>query len=65
MKDQAINRSTSEVEIRELINSEEFIEYLSTILESLDDEITFDKSLSSETVLRKALEILRSDICKK
>ena len=65
MKEQTKDVSTLDVEIKELINSDEFIEYMNSIFESLDDDVTFDKHLSSDTILRKALEILKAELATK
>ncbi len=49
----------SEKEIKKLLESPEFVDFVQTIEDSLDDSSTFDSLLSSEKVLGKALEILK------
>ncbi|NHJ85536.1 MAG: hypothetical protein FK734_08745 [Asgard group archaeon] len=46
-------------EIAKLLESEEFLDFVSSISESLDDGVTFNELLSSNIVLKKALAILR------
>jgi hypothetical protein len=46
-------------EIQRLINSPDFIEFVKTISETIDDGMTYNKFLSSHIVLRKAKKILR------
>lgn len=49
----------SEKEILKLLESPEFIDFVQTIEDSLEDDFTFDTLLSSEKVLGKALEVLK------
>lgn len=49
----------SEKEIKRLLESPEFIDFVQTIEDSLEDSSTFDSLLSSEKVLGKALEVLK------
>ena len=49
----------SEKEIKKLLDSPEFIDFVQTIEDSLADDSTFDSFLSSEKVLGKALEVLK------
>lgn len=46
-------------EINHLINSPDFINFVSTICETLDDGMTYDELLSSKIILQKALRILK------
>ncbi|NHJ47619.1 MAG: hypothetical protein FK733_07515 [Asgard group archaeon] len=52
--------NNSLLEISNLINEPEFADFVQTISDSIDDEITFDKLLSSKEVLHKALKILQN-----
>ncbi len=51
--------SISEKEIKKLLESPEFLDFVQTIEDSLDDGSTFDSLLSSDKVLGKALEVLK------
>jgi hypothetical protein len=46
-------------EIYRLINSPDFIDFVKTISETVDDGITYNEYLSSQIVLRNAKRILR------
>ena len=46
-------------EIYLLINSPDFIDFVKTISETVDDGITYNEFLSSQLVLRNARKILR------
>jgi len=45
-------------EITDLVNSAEFLDFVKSIDETIDDGMTFSELLSSKTILSKALEIL-------
>ncbi|NHK29722.1 MAG: hypothetical protein FK730_00120 [Asgard group archaeon] len=47
------------LEIYRLINSHDFIDFVKTISETLDDGMTYNEFLSSQIILRKAKRILR------
>ena len=49
----------SNSEIDELINSSDFVEFVQTISETIDDNTTFNELLSSRVILQKALAILK------
>ena len=55
-QDQLLENS---VELAELINSPDFIKFVQTISDSVDDNITFNEMLSSREILQKALTILK------
>ncbi|MBK5112015.1 MAG: hypothetical protein KGD59_03875 [Candidatus Heimdallarchaeota archaeon] len=46
-------------EIKELINSPDFIEFVQTLSNTIDDKTTFDEVLSSRVILQKALAVLK------
>jgi hypothetical protein len=45
-------------EITELVNSLEFLDFVKSIDEIVDDGMTFSELLSSKTILGKALELI-------
>jgi len=45
-------------EIAELVNSMEFLDFVRSIDEIVDDGMTFSELLSSKTILGKALELI-------
>ena len=45
-------------EIAELVNSMEFLDFVRSIDETVDDGMTFSEFLSSKTILGKALELI-------
>ncbi|MHA1124085.1 MAG: hypothetical protein ACTSO7_00245 [Candidatus Heimdallarchaeota archaeon] len=45
-------------EIADLVNSQEFLNFVKSIDETIDDGMTFSELLSSKTILRKALELI-------
>lgn len=45
-------------EIADLINSIEFLDFVKSIDEIVDDGMTFSELLSSKTILNKALELI-------
>ncbi len=47
------------VEVNDLINSPEFIEFVRTISNTIDDDTTFNEMFSSRIILQKALAILK------
>ncbi len=53
------NIQENSAEITELINSSDFIEFVQSISETIDDKTTFDELLSSRVILQKALAVLR------
>ncbi len=46
-------------EVNDLINSPDFIEFVQTISNTIDDDTTFNEMFSSQIILRKALAILK------
>ena len=46
-------------EVNSLINSPDFIEFVQTISDTLDDDTTFNEMFSSRIILQKALAILK------
>ncbi len=46
-------------EVNDLINSPEFIEFVRTISNTIDDDTTFNEMFSSRIILQKALAILK------
>lgn len=46
-------------EVNNLINSPDFIEFVQTISDTLDDDTTFNEMFSSRIILQKALVILK------
>ena len=46
-------------EVNNLINSPDFIEFVQTISDTLDDDTTFNEMFSSRIILQKALAILK------
>ncbi|NPE06741.1 MAG: hypothetical protein GNW80_00535 [Asgard group archaeon] len=46
-------------EINDLINSPDFIEFVRTISDTIDDDTTFNEMFSSRIILQKALAILK------
>lgn len=46
-------------EVNDLINSPDFIEFVQTISNTLDDDTTFNEMFSSRIILQKALAILK------
>jgi hypothetical protein len=46
-------------EINDLVNSSDFIEFVQTISETIDDNTTFNELLSSRVILQKALAVLK------
>ncbi|NHJ32652.1 MAG: hypothetical protein FK732_07310 [Asgard group archaeon] len=59
VEDTADHLLEDSAEVRELVNSPDFIEFVQTLSESLDDNTTFDELLSSRVILQKALAILK------
>lgn len=55
-----INPQT-EKEIKHLIDSQDFEDFVQTIEDSLDEGLTFNELLSSKEILQKALKILDND----
>ena len=45
-------------EIAALVDSSEFLEFVKTLDDTIDDGMTFSELLSSKTILKKALEII-------
>ncbi len=46
-------------EVNDLINSPDFIEFVRTISNTIDDDTTFNEMFSSRIILQKALVILK------
>ena len=46
-------------EVNDLINSPDFIEFVQTISNTIDDDTTFNEMFSSRIILQKALAILK------
>jgi len=46
-------------EVNDLINSPDFIEFVQTISNTIDDDTTFNEMFSSQKILQKALAILK------
>jgi len=46
-------------EVNDLINSPDFIEFVRTISNTIDDDTTFNEMFSSRIILQKALAILK------
>ena len=46
-------------EVNDLINSPDFIEFVQTISNTIDDDTTFNEMFSSRFILQKALAILK------
>lgn len=46
-------------EVKDLINSPDFIEFVRTLSNTIDDDTTFNEMFSSRIILQKALAILK------
>jgi hypothetical protein len=58
-EDSPIQMLEDSAEVRELINSPDFIEFVQSISDTIDDNTTFKELLSSQVILRKAMTILK------
>jgi hypothetical protein len=46
-------------EIKDLMNEPEFVDFVQSISDSIDDNVTFNELLSSKEILSKAIKILQ------
>ncbi|MFW9924193.1 MAG: hypothetical protein ACFFDW_12990 [Candidatus Thorarchaeota archaeon] len=53
------NKKSTENEIKKLISTPEFIDFIHSIEDSISDGMTFNELLSSQEILHKAIEILK------